>query len=69
MYMKRMTYKKVLILMMSLCSLPAAAQQQVDVEKDLGYCHRQVARALEGLKKNGGWDYTQMPRNILSDDL
>lgn len=43
--------------------------QQVDVEKELAYCHRQVQRALGGLKNNGGWDYTAMPRNILSEDL
>ena len=49
---------------------PVAGQaQRVDVEKDLAYCHRQVARALDGLKENGGWDYTQMPRNILAEDL
>ena len=49
---------------------PVAGQaQRVDVERDLAYCHRQVARALDGLKENGGWDYTQMPRNILAEDL
>lgn len=52
-----------------LLCLSATASAQVDVEKDLVYCHRQVGRALEGLKRNGGWDYTQMPRNILAEDL
>ncbi len=46
-----------------------SCQQKFDVEKELQYCHHQVERALEGLKKDGSWDYTQMPRNILSEDL
>ena len=46
-----------------------SAQNRVDVEADLDYCHRQVERALAGLKQDGGWDYTRMPRNILSSDL
>ena len=49
---------------------PVAGQaQRVNVGRELAYCHRQVARALDGLKENGGWDYTQMPRNILAEDL
>ena len=56
-------------MLLGLCCRPVAAQQRVDVEKDLQYCHRQVARALAGLKKDGGWDYTRMPRNILAEDL
>ena len=43
-------------MLLGLCCRPGAAQQRVDVEKDLQYCHRQVARALDGLKKDGGWD-------------
>ncbi len=54
---------------MGLMASSVAAQQRVDVEKDLLYCHRQVERALAGLKHDGGWDYTQMPRNILAADL
>ena len=38
-------------MLLGLCCRPVAAQQRVDVEKDLQYCHRQVARALAGLKK------------------
>ena len=52
-----------------LLCLSATVSAQVNVEKDLAYCHRQVGRALEGLKRNGGWDYMQMPRNILVEDL
>lgn len=52
-----------------LLCLSATVSAQVNVEKDLAYCHRQVGRALEGLKRSGGWDYTQMPRNILVEDL
>ena len=52
-----------------LLCLSATVSAQVNVEKDLAYCHRQVGRALEGLKRNGGWDYMQMPRNILAEDL
>ena len=40
-----------------------------DVERELQYCHHKVAVALEGLKKNGGWDYTQIPRNIPAEGL
>ncbi len=44
--------------------------QSFDVDGALNYCHKQVSRALSELKNtNGGWDYTQMPRNILSNDL
>lgn len=67
--MKRINYKIGFVLLLGLCCRPVAAQQRVDVEKDLQYCHRQVARALAGLKKDGGWDYTRMPRNILAEDL
>ena len=52
-----------------LLCLSATVSAQVNVEKDLAYCHRQVGRALEGLKRSGGWDYMQMPRNILAEDL
>ncbi len=57
--MKRINYKIGFVLLLGLCCRPVAAQQRVDVEKDLQYCHRQVARALAGLKKDGGWDYTR----------
>ena len=44
--MKRINYKIGFVLLLGLCCRPVAAQQRVDVEKDLQYCHRQVARAL-----------------------
>ena len=42
--MKRINYKIGFVLLLGLCCRPVAAQQRVDVEKDLQYCHRQVAR-------------------------
>lgn len=52
-----------------LLGFQTANAQTPDIEKDLDYCHRQVARALDELKTDGGWDYTRMPRNILSEDF
>ena len=41
----------------------------LDVDKQLQYCHKQVARALAELKqKDGSYDYTMEPRNILKGD-
>lgn len=41
----------------------------LDVNKQLQYCHKQVTRALVELKrKDGSYDYTMEPRNILKDD-
>ncbi len=68
--MKKWSYKWWLVVLCAAwCGRAGVAYGQVDVDRDLAYCHRQVARALEGLKKNGGWDYAQMPRNILAADL
>ena len=45
------------------------AKQGLDVNKQLQYCHTQVGRALEELKqKDGSFDYTMEPRNILKGD-
>ena len=45
------------------------AKQGLDVNKQLQYCHKQVGRALEELKqKDGSFDYTIEPRNILKGD-
>ena len=45
------------------------AKQGLDVDKQLQYCHKQVCRALEELKqKDGSYDYTMEPRNILKGD-
>ena len=45
------------------------AKQGLDVNKQLQYCHKQVGRALEELKqKDGSFDYTMEPRNILKGD-
>ncbi len=47
----------------------AAAAQQLDVERQLQYCHRQVTRALTELRQSdGSYDYRMEPRNILSGD-
>ena len=41
----------------------------LDVDKQLQYCHKQVARALAELKqKDGSFDYMMEPRNILKGD-
>ena len=45
------------------------AKQGLDVNKQLQYCHKQVKRALAELQqKNGSYDYTMEPRNILKGD-
>lgn len=42
---------------------------ELDVDKQLEYCHKQVIRALAELKqKDGSYDYTMEPRNILKGD-
>ncbi len=47
----------------------AAAAQQLDVERQLQYCHRQVTRALTELRRSdGSYDYRMEPRNILRGD-
>ena len=47
----------------------ASHAQELDVERQLDYCNTQVHRALKALqKKDGSYDYTQQPRNILKDD-
>ena len=61
--------KRILILLFAGMCLQVLCARTPDVEKDLQYCHRKVAVALEGLKKNGGWDYTRIPRNILAEGL
>lgn len=41
----------------------------LDVDKQLQYCHKQVKRALTELQqKDGSFDYTMEPRNILKGD-
>ena len=47
----------------------AAQVPTVDVDKQLQYCHKQVKRALTELQqKDGSYDYTMEPRNILKGD-
>ena len=41
----------------------------LDVDKQLQYCHKQVERALTELRrKDGSYDFTMEPRNILKSD-
>ncbi len=41
----------------------------LDVDKQLQYCHKQVERALTELRrKDGSYDFTMEPRNILKGD-
>lgn len=47
----------------------AAQVPTFDVDKQLQYCHKQVKRALTELQqKDGSYDYTMEPRNILKGD-
>ena len=47
----------------------AALVPALDVDKQLQYCHKQVKRALAELQqKDGSYDYTMEPRNILKGD-
>ena len=47
----------------------AAQVPTLDVDKQLQYCHKQVKRALTELQqKDGSYDYTMEPRNILKGD-
>ena len=47
----------------------AALVPTLDVDKQLQYCHKQVKRALAELQqKDGSFDYTMEPRNILKGD-
>ena len=47
----------------------AAHVPTLDVDKQLQYCHKQVKRALTELQqKDGSYDYTMEPRNILKGD-
>ena len=49
--------------------LTAAQVPTLDVEKQLQYCHKQIKRALAELQqKDGSFDYTMEPRNILKGD-
>ena len=44
-------------------------QPTLNVDKQLQYCHNQIGRALAELKqKDGSYDYTMEPRNILKED-
>ena len=46
----------------------ALGAQELDVDKQLNYCHSQVMRALTELRGASGYDFSQQPRNILSTD-
>ena len=47
----------------------AALVPALDVDKQLQYCHKQVKHALAELQqKDGSYDYTMEPRNILKGD-
>ena len=58
------------IIAAALCFFAFTCQgQSLDVEKQLAYCNRQVHRALQELqRKDGSYDYTMEPRNILKGD-
>lgn len=47
----------------------SVSAQTLDIDKQLDYCHRQVKRALVELRdKDGRYDFSQEPRNILQGD-
>ena len=47
----------------------AAQVPTLDVDKQLQYCHKQVGRALDELRrKDGSYDFSMEPRNILKGD-
>lgn len=54
-----------LLALSSMLCLFAEAQQKLDVDKELHYCHGQILRALDKLKP---YDYTMEPRHILPSD-
>jgi len=56
---------KKILLMLCCCMGMAVQAQELDVDKELAYCHQQVLRALEELKP---YDYHMQPRNILATD-
>ena len=59
--------RKILSSVLLTCTLALAAQE-LDVDKQLHYCHSQVMRALAELQGANGYDFSQQPRNILSTD-
>lgn len=65
----RMNMKRELILSVGIWISSVALADSFDVNRQLDYCHRQVKRALIELRaKDGLYDYTMEPRNILSSD-
>ncbi len=47
----------------------SSAKQELDANKELDYCNRQVNRTLETLHgQENKIDYTMMPRNIMADE-
>lgn len=63
-------YDMIKIISFTFCALTAFSvhAKSLDVDKQLDYCHAHVERALAGLKKNGAYDFTMEPRNILATD-
>ena len=53
----------------ALCSTTGMQAQTLDIDRQLKYCSTQVNRALDELRhKDGTYDYTMQPRNILNGD-
>ena len=64
-----MKIKRILFGVSALALSQVGMGQKLDVDKQLGYCHKQVTRALTELRqKDGSYDFTQEPRNILNGD-
>lgn len=57
--------KRILISVIAVVSAIALPAQELDVDKQTGYCHEQVKRALSILRP---YDFTMEPRNILATD-
>lgn len=63
-----MKIANIILWVMAGCILSACGGktgEQIDVDKELAYCNKQVHRTLNELaRRDGGMDYTMMPRNI-----
>ena len=64
-----MKARRILFFVSALFLANGVMAQKLDVEKQLQYCHKQVGRALTELRqKDGSYDFTMEPRNILKGD-
>lgn len=61
--------RKITVFLLILFQSLHISAQSFDVNRQLGYCHSQILRALKDLRSSdGSYDYSMEPRNILSSD-